>query len=135
MTVYHIIILVTGVLGAIIPFILHNSWTLNAVQASAWSSLIVALFFYVFNDSFPQAYSTVIPAVFFGASFIGMATKTILPKLWQVGLAGFIFSLIYMNTSFFFEGYGGALGTTACIAVVLVFGMRQVFKIKPSKAD
>ena len=55
-----------------------------------------------------------------------MTSRAVLPRLWHIAIAGALFSLIFLNTSTYFEGFGGALGTTACIAVVLIFGIKII---------
>lgn len=128
--IYFVVAIVFGILGAIIPFVLHNHGRFNPVQASVWPSLIIALAFYFSADFIPEIYQHGIPAIFFGASFAGMATTVILPRIWHVSIAGIIFSIFYLNTSVYFDGFGGALGTTACIAVVMVFGVRHLLMKK-----
>ena len=37
--------------------------------------------------------------------------------------ATIIFSILYLNTGSYFEGFGGALGTTASISVIVTMGI------------
>jgi multisubunit Na+/H+ antiporter MnhB subunit len=64
-----------------------------------------------------------------------MVSKEIISKHYLVGLGGLVFSAIYLNTSYFFEGFGGALGTTACISVIIVFGLRIILNKRKQKAN
>lgn len=130
MSWFEAIVVATGILGAFVTYWIQHRFKISATQASAGLSFIVALTAYLISDVAPQEYRFICPAVFFGASFVGMSSKNILPKLWQVACAGALFSIIFLNTSTYFEGFGGALGTTACIAVVLTFGINMLLKLK-----
>ena len=59
-----------------------------------------------------------IPLVFIGASFIGMASPKGKNNYLLLAFAGLLFSIVYINKSAFFKGYGGALGTLAFIALI-----------------
>lgn len=130
-----IILLFTGTIAALLTFIASNTLKLGAVKASAGLSFIVALLCLLFNDIFKEDLALQIQLVFFGASFVGMVSKEIIPKHYLVGLGGLVFSSIYLNTSYFFEGFGGALGTTACISVIIVFGLRIILNKRKQKAN
>ncbi|WP_341200331.1 hypothetical protein [Croceibacter atlanticus] len=132
---FEIILLLTGTIAALSTFIANNTLKLGAVKASAGLSFIVALLCLLFDDIFKDDLALQIQLVFFGASFVGMVSKEIISKHYLVGLGGFIFSAIYLNTSYFFEGFGGALGTTACISVIIVFGLRIILNKRKQKAN
>ena len=136
MTWFEITIIITGILGATLTYWLQHQFKFSAVQASAGPSLIIAIIAYTTPNLAPQEYILYCPLVFFGASFVGMASKAVLPKYWQLALSGAIFSVIFLNTSVYFEGFGGALGTTACISVVLLVGLNMIFKkLKTRKSE
>jgi len=67
-----------------------------------------------------------IPAYFMGASFIGMSTKDVLSSIGLAGLAGAFFSIILFNISPLFKGFGGGLGTVACISVLMVTSVAKL---------
>ena len=121
-----LIIISTAICGACGTYAVQHYFNVSAVKASAGLSLIVALMFFVWKTDIPLIYNLHVPAVFFGASFVGMSSKNVLNRLWHIALAGLFFGWIYLNTSTFFEGYGGALGTTACISVVLSYGLQLI---------
>ena len=131
---FEIILLLTGTIAALSTFIANNTLKLGAVKASAGLSFIVALLCLLFDDIFKEDLAMQIQLVFFGASFVGMVSKEIISKHYLVGLGGLVFSAIYLNTSYFFEGFGGALGTTACISVIIVFGLRIILNKRKQKA-
>lgn len=132
---FEIILLLTGTIAALSTFITNHTLKLGAVKASAGLSFIVALLCLLFDDIFKDDLPLQIQLVFFGASFVGMVSKEIISKHYLVGLGGLVFSAIYLNTSYFFEGFGGALGTTACISVIIVFGLRIILNKRKQKAN
>lgn len=132
---FEIILLLTGTIAALSTFIANHTLKLGAVKASAGLSFIVALMFLLFDDIFKDDIALQIQLVFFGASFVGMVSKEVISKYYQVALGGLIFSVIYLNTSYFFEGFGGALGTTACISVIIIFGLHTIISKTKKKAS
>ena len=118
--------LLFGILGAVIPYYLTRELGIEPVKASALPSLILALAFYFFPQILSESLNFHIPVVFFGASFVGMVSKKILPYYLEVAFAGIIFSMLYLNASSFFNGYGGGLGTPACISVLSIYGIKKV---------
>lgn len=122
------ILFLTGIISAILTYVVNNKYRQGAVRASASLSLWVGLFFYSFPDIFNPYLTKNIPIVFIGATFIGMVSSKILPSYLLVGFSGFIFSIIYLNASPFFKGYGGALGTTAAISVLVSLSLAVVSK-------
>jgi hypothetical protein len=131
---YEFIILVTGAISAFATYVVSHNLKLGAVKASAGLSFIVALVFLLIDDILKDDIALQIQLVFFGASFVGMVSKEVISKYYQVALGGLIFSVIYLNTSYFFEGFGGALGTTACISVIIIFGLHIIISKTKKKA-
>ncbi len=127
------ILFLTGIISAILTYVVNNKYRQGAVRASASLSLLVGLFFYSFPDIFNPYLTKNIPIVFIGATFIGMVSSKILPSYLLVGFSGFIFSIIYLNASPFFKGYGGALGTTAAISVLVSLSLAVVSKSEKIK--
>ena len=126
-----IIIIIVGIVGAMLTFYVSEPLKQGAVRASALLSLIVGLFFYLFPDLFNPYLTKHIPIAFIGASFVGMASSNLITHYAWLVVAGSIFSLIYLNTSSFFQGYGGALGTTAfCALLVTLVGMAFLKKAR-----
>lgn len=121
------IIIITGILGAILTFYFSQKLKQGPVRASALLSLIVGLFFYYFPEILNAYLSKNIPIVFIGTSFIGMVSFKSKDNYFQLAFAGCIFSLFYINKSHVFEGYGGALGALAFIALLTTFGFSGVF--------
>ena len=127
------ILFLTGIFSAILTYVVNNKYRQGAVRASAGLSLLVGLFFYFFPELFSPYLTKNIPIVFIGATFIGMVSSKILPSYLLVGFSGFIFSIIYLNASRFFKGYGGSLGTTAAISVLVSLSLAVVSKSEKIK--
>lgn len=123
MAVIYIIYSICGIAGAIIPYYLQRRFNWDAVTASALPSLFFALLLkllFLSNDL-----ETEMAFIFFGASFVGMVSKNILPNYFQVALSGILFCVLYLHASTFFQGYGGGLGTAACISVLILYGIKK----------
>ena len=128
-----IILILVGTIGSYITYYLNNHIKLGAVLASAFPSLLVGLFFYYFGEIVNETLQKQIPLVYIGSSFVGMVSKKILTHSIYVLLAGLIFSILYLNKGSFFNNFGGALGTTACISVVVAISLATLIKHKKIK--
>jgi hypothetical protein len=96
------------------------------IRASALLSLLVGLFFYFFPELFNSYLTENIPIAFFGASFIGMVSSDVLKHYGLLAFSGALFSVIYINQPQYVDGFGGALGTSAFIALLVVIGISSV---------
>lgn len=117
------IILIVATLSALVTQLIHLRFKQGPVRSSALVSLLVAGFFHLFPAIISFHLTKHIPVVVIGASFIGMATADRLGTFLGTAFAGLIFGIIYLNTSRYFEGYGGALGTSACISVLVAMSI------------
>ncbi|CAL66912.1 hypothetical protein [Christiangramia forsetii] len=122
------IILIAGIISALVTFYLNNQLQLGGVMASAGISVLAGGLFFIFPDILNNYLTTNIPVVVMGASFIGMAASRIIRQFWIIGLSGFIFSVIFLLTGSYFEGFGGSLGTTAAISLGAVCALKQIKK-------
>ncbi|MEH0158530.1 hypothetical protein V6R21_31060 [Limibacter armeniacum] len=122
------LVAVAGTLGALITFWLNVKLHQGPVRASALVALVIGLVFYLYPNCLGEYLSTHLPIVVIGASFVGMASLQVTPQFRWVALSGFVFSILYLNSSRFFQGFGGALGTAACLSLVLVLGVSHLFK-------
>tara|TARA_B100000949_G_C14218237_1_gene423339 strand:+ start:144 stop:557 length:414 start_codon:yes stop_codon:yes gene_type:complete len=123
-------LILTGILGAICTFYINNTLKQGAVRASAGLSLVIAVLFYIFPNVFSPYLTRHIPVVFIGATFIGMVSSDVLGHYLLLSLAGALFAILYIHSSNFFNGYGGALGTTASITVLVAISLAMVSKHK-----
>ncbi|WP_113635312.1 hypothetical protein [Nubsella zeaxanthinifaciens] len=113
----------TAILAAMLTFYVNHSLKQGAVRSSALLALLVALLFHYVPDILSATLTKNIPVVFIGGSFIGMASKKIVDSYFKLAISGFVFAIIYLNTSSFFNGYGGALGASAGISLLSVLSL------------
>lgn len=118
-----ILIILTSIAGAVMTFFFNTRLGLGPVKSSAWLTLLIAAFFHNYPDILSSYLTKHIPVAYIGGSFIGMVSAQQISTYTGISLAGLIFSFIYLNTSKFFDGYGGALGTSACISLLVVLAI------------
>ena len=118
-----LILLFVGGIAALLTYVVAHDLKQGVVRASAGLSLIVGLFFYGFPELISTELTLEIPVVFFGASFVGMTGSYLVKSRFLILVGGFLFSGVYLNSSAIFGGFGGKLGTTACISSLIVFGV------------
>jgi hypothetical protein len=111
-----------------LTFFVNEELRQGPVRSSAILSLVVGLYVYFFPHSMNSFLVKNIPAVFIGGSFIGMVSSRVLSNYILIGTAGLVFCLIYINTSRFFNGYGGSVGTASAIALLAVLSIPVVTK-------
>ncbi|PWH85018.1 hypothetical protein [Brumimicrobium oceani] len=117
-----------GALAALVAFVLNNNFKMGIVVGSALPSLIFALIILPFETYLPALFFTESPVIFYGAAFIGMASNKVLSSYFLIGIAGLLFTFIYLFTSPFFDGFGGALGTTAALCFLPVWAISLLRK-------
>lgn len=115
-----------SVIGGLGTFLFAQQKGIGVVKASALLSLIVGIATIAFYDSEIIKQLTF---TFCGATFIGMTSPNMLNKFW-IGIASLIFGAIFYFFAYQYEGYGGGLGTTACISTMSTFGITQILKKK-----
>lgn len=123
--------LVVSLFGAVIPYWLVNKYNVSPVRASAIPSFIVAIPLQILPIS---GFIALVPVIFFGASFVGMSNKKVL------GLGAlFITSLLFGGVIHFilplFNGYGGTLGTTACLCCLVGVLFQKAFQGKAVRVE
>ena len=126
------ILLISGLLGAVVTFYLNNRLPLGGVMSSSLVAVVAACIFIIFPSLTNEFLSTHIPLVIMGASFVGMATFEVIQQYRIIALSGILFSIIYLFSSSFFEGFGGGLGTTAAISLYAVLASKDLKKSVPS---
>ena len=67
-----------------------------------------------------------IPFLVIGSTFIGMITSRKHYKNFNLFIAPIVFTIIYYNISKEFNGFGGALGTAACISLLISIYLRSL---------
>jgi len=122
------ILIIVSFISAMLTFYVNEELKQGPVRSSAILSLIVAVYFHYYAGAMDSYLAKNIPLVFIGASFIGMVSARLVSSYLLIGVAGIIFCLIFLHTSRFFNGYGGALGTSACISLLAVLSIPIVGK-------
>lgn len=121
---YEIAVLSTSIVAALLTQELNIWRRFGPVRSSAIVSLIFSLIVYVLpNNEMILA----VPAVAMGASFVAMSSRRVIPNRGWMCVAGLLFAIVFLLTNPQLEGYGGVLGTGACVAVIMNIGMRRFF--------
>lgn len=115
-----LILILTGICGAMATYYVNTRLKQGPVRASALLTLPIAAFCYFFPEILSPYLTKNIPVVFIGSTFIGMVSAQKMSTYTGIAIAGLVFSVIYLNTSRFFDGYGGSLGTSACISILVM---------------
>ena len=121
---------IVGLVAALVAYILNNNYKMGIVVGAALPSLIFALLILPCEPYLPLSFTTEAPVIFYGAAFIGMASNKILSSYVLIGIAGLLFTFIYLFTSPYFDGFGGALGTTAALCFLPVWGIKLLLNKK-----
>lgn len=123
-----LILVLVGACAAVITFILHTTFKQNTVRASALVGLFSSLVVFAFPEYLSDYLITHIPLIAFGASFIGMVSSSVISNVFLLGFSGGIFTFIFLNAHRVFNGFGGGLGVSACIALLIVLALPVLFK-------
>lgn len=107
-----------------LTFYLSHKQKMGAVRASSLIALICGLVYQI-----PQTFIQIppeIPSIIIGSTFIGMITSRKHFKNFHLFVAPLFFVLLYTHLSKRFDHFGGALGTAACISLVLTIFLRSL---------
>lgn len=122
------ILFITSLSAATGTYYISNHLRQGAVRASSLLSLIVAFGIYFLPHFFNDYLNQHVPLVFIGASFIGMTSDKLDSNIWQIAFSSIIFYIIYLLASNTFAGFGGGLGTIACISFISNIGLVKMIK-------
>lgn len=122
--------IIISLFAGVLVYFLNNHLKLGAIKASAIPSFIVAIPFQLVPFS---GYESLIPIVFFGASFVAMSSKVVLGWV-PVLISLIIYAVLFFLLRSHFNGIGGTFGTTACLSCLvgslIQFGLRKAFQGK-----
>lgn len=119
MDIEQFILFLVGGVSAMVTFFLHVDLKQGPVRASALVGVSVGVFVLLFPNVLSPYLTKNLPLVCFGASFIGMVSAKVLSNYFLIGFSGIVFTIIFFNTSSVFNGFGGGLGSAACIALLV----------------
>lgn len=125
-----LIFAVSSIIATLATYELNIKYKQGPVRASALIALFVGGFFYFFPNLLPEIYTKNIPLYVIGGTFIGMVSSTINISYFSLIFSPILFSVLLHYTSKLFTGYGGALGTTACIALMCTMAFPIITKNK-----
>jgi len=128
MTLEFLVLFVVGALAAIITFILHTTFKQNTVRASALVGLFSCLIVFLFSEFLSDYLIKNIPLIAFGASFIGMVSSSVVSSPFLLGFSGVVFTFVFLNANSVFNGFGGGLGVSACISLLVVLALPVILK-------
>ena len=103
--------IIVSLFGTLIPYFLVNKYNVNPIKASAIPSFIISIPMQIVPIS---GFIAFVPIIFFGASFVGMSSNKVL-RLGPLFLSSILFGAVINFVYPIFNGFGGALGTTACL--------------------
>jgi hypothetical protein len=116
---HYFLLYITAIVGSCSTFWLSTRAQQGPVRASALVTLPVALLLYFYPDIIEGFLARNIPVVLIGSTFVGMVSAQKLNTYIGLIIAALLYCTIFIHTSKFFTGYGGALGTSACISIVV----------------
>ena len=128
MAIDNFILLIVGGLSSIVTFLLQVKFKQGPVRSSSLVGVLVGVFVLMFPNLLSTYLTENLPLVCFGASFIGMVSSKIMSDYLLIGFSGVVFTLIYFNTSNYFSGFGGGLGSAACIALLVTLSIPVLMK-------
>ncbi len=123
-----LILILSGAFSAVITFIINVKFNQGHVRASAIVGVAVGCFVLFFPNSFSAYLTYHLPLVCFGASFVGMVSHKVLSNYLLIALSGGLFTVLFLNLSKMFNGFGGGLGVTACLALLITLAIPVIFK-------
>lgn len=115
-----ILLIIISFAGSLGTFYCSKRFGWNPVRSSAGLSFIVALFLKIFPTLLSSYLTETVPVVFIGSTFVGMVSVKQTSSYFGIAFAAGIYSVIFLYSSQYFEGYGGALGTTACVSLLVI---------------
>ncbi|WP_405604431.1 hypothetical protein [Polaribacter sp. Asnod1-A03] len=125
-----LLLLIIGGGSAVATFVLQIKWKQSPVRSSAIVGVIAGISVLIFPNLLSAYLTDNIPLVCFGASFIGMVSSKVVSNHVLIGISGVVFTIIYFNTSTYFNGFGGGLGSAACIALLVTLSIPVLKKKK-----
>lgn len=116
------LILLLCCIGGLGTFLVASLPMFGAVRASALLSLSFIAVTKCLNYMWELNISDDTHTIFFGASFVGMASSSRF-RWYQILQASLLFGVLYVYLIPYFDGIGGALGATAflsCFSILMV---------------
>lgn len=108
-------------------YYLNHQQKFGAVKASSTIAIVIGLIYqiliyYTIEIDIIKHYFL----IGMGSTFMGMISTIHQHKKIDFIISSFIFVTLYTNSSHYFDGLGGLLGTIACISILCVFGIERI---------
>lgn len=115
--------IIISLLGTILTYWLNNKKGYGPIKASAIPSFLVAIPLQILPIS---GFLASIPIIYFGASFVGMTNEKTLGWI-PIIVASILYALTFHFIHPYFNGYGGTLGTAACLSCLMGVLLQKTF--------
>lgn len=108
---------------------LNNTRKWGGVKSSAALAIFIGILYqFVIIMSLNTGFLKDYFLIMMGATFMGMIAKDHQHKKIDFIISSLIFCALYEHSSSFFKGFGGLLGTIACISLLCVFGIERIIQ-------
>lgn len=115
------LIFLLSIVAALATYELSLKYKFGAVRASSLVSLIAGLILYFLK------LNPIYGVAIMGASFAAMSTDKVVPTRFWMFICSLVFAAVFLGlNNNLFAGFGGKLGTTACISVVMTLGVMKI---------
>lgn len=122
----NVILFIVALSGGLLTFYSTEFFKWSAVRSSSFWSLLVGLICFIFADNLPNTIAEFAPLLFIGSTFVGMVSKQQLNGFLGILAACFIYAILATRPNAVFAGYGGLLGTTACVSLLITLNSRYL---------
>ena len=110
-----------------LTYYLNNIKNWGGVKASAFIGVLIGIIYQIIIKlNFEVETLKHFFLIMMGATFMGMIADKHQHKKLDFIISSLIFCTLYQHTSTFFNGFGGLLGTIACISLLCIFGIEKV---------
>ena len=127
MVYFHVVF---SVLIAWVTYYFNKNKGWGPVKASSFIALFFGGIYQLNSCYFHLKLDENIPYIAIGSTFIGMISTKKHDRNFHFYIAPLIFVFLYYNFSSYFKGFGGALGTAACISLVITIYLRSLKRTK-----
>lgn len=110
-----------------LTYFLNHNKKFGPIKASVTIALPIgliyqtAIYFHFENDILYKCITIIM-----GATFMGMISNKYKHTIIDFIISSFIFCSLCSHTSNYFNGFGGLLGTIACMSIICVFGINKI---------
>lgn len=122
--------IILAICGAWLTFHLNKNLKFGPVRASGLIAMLVGGFYQLNTWFWHFDLPKDVPFIVIGSTFIGMISSRKHFKNFNLFIAPILFTLLYQNISKEFTGFGGALGTAACISLLITIYLRSLRPVK-----